>query len=394
MRRSRETAGAAMNRTADPIDTLRSHVDAMAEDGYRRRRDIDLSRVMATARQSVRSDRHALPARNRRPVLLLAGAAAAVVALGAAVVPGVMSGHAAKPGHGGSSPETFDAKTVLLTAAETVAKEPAVTHGRFWYTRIQTLDRARQPGNGPKPKGVSANGMLRSGPYYPFQAYVSITWENWVPYRQGDTTRGVDKDITTSFASPADRAAWKRAGSPSLTDMKPYSSDNHLREDPFLELGGPKGTSAADLPKLPTTPDGLKALIQKDWNRQPKTQRTELSAYICEMAENIINAPVTPATRAAAYKLFAAQPGIRMVGKIRDRLGRPGVALAERRVILYPYKKPRQVEVHVIIDQKTAEILGSERYDIVGGAVEHTPSSITLLTASGWTNQLGTPARG
>ncbi|GAA0355419.1 CU044_5270 family protein [Actinoallomurus spadix] len=387
-----------MTRTADPTHDLRAHLDAMAEDGYRRRRDTDLSRTLATAREPARSDRRALPVRNRRPVLLLAGAAA-VVALGTAVVPGAVSGHRSghESGHkaepGTAVPRTLDAKTVLLTAAETVAKEPAPVHGRFWYTRTQVIDRARQPGGGRMPKGGSANGMPRRGPYYPFTAFVSITWENWVPYRQGDTTRTVDKDLTTSFASPADEAAWKRAGSPSLTDMKPYSSDSHLRDDPFLELG-PRGTQAKDLSKLPTTPNGLKALIEKDWKAQPATQRNTLSAYICEMAENIIDAPVTPATRAAAYRLFAAQPGVRVAGGVRDRLGRPGVALATRRVAIGQDRKPRQVEVHVIIDRRTAKILGSEKYDVVGGAVAHTPSSITLLTGSGWTDRLGVPARG
>ncbi|GAA4637872.1 hypothetical protein GCM10023196_093390 [Actinoallomurus vinaceus] len=390
MRRSRETAGTAMNHTTDPIDTLRTHVDALAEDGYRRRRGTDLTRVLASAR----SDRRALPTRSRRPVLLLAGAAAAVVALGAAVVPGVVSGHEAKPGHGGSAPRTLDVKTVLLTAAETVAKEPAAAHGRFWYTQSREIERARQPGNGLKPRGVSANGGPRTGPYYPYTAYVSITWENWVPYQQGDTSRTVDKDITTSFGSPADKAAWKRAGSPSLTDMKPFSADSRAGQDPFLEIGLPKGTLAKDLPKLPTTPDGLKALIQKDWNKAPATQRNTLSAYICEMAQNVITAPVTPATRAAAYRLLAAQPGIRMVGKVRDRLGRSGVALAMRRVELGTDRKPQQVEVHTIFDPKTAKILGSETYDISGGKVAGRPSRISLLVGSGWTDGIGTPARG
>ncbi|MEV0406432.1 CU044_5270 family protein [Actinoallomurus sp. NPDC050550] len=389
MRRSHETAGAAMNRTADPMNTLRTQIEGLAEDGYRRRRDTDLPRVLETARRPARNDRRALPARNRRPVLLLAGAAT-VAALGAAVVPGVVSG--AK--RDAAPPKRLDVKTVLLTAAETVAKEPAATHGRFWYTRTQVIDQARQPGNGPRPKGVSANGGPRTGPYYPYTAYVSITWENWEPYRQGDTTRTVDRDITTDFASPADKAAWKRAGSPSLTDFKPFSADSRAGQDPFLEVGLPKGTLAKDLPKLPTTPDGLKALIQRDWNKAPATQRNALSAYICEMAENIISAPVTPATRAAAYRLLAAQPDIRMVGKVRDRLGRSGVALATRRVNFGPDRKPHQVEVHTIFDPKTAKILGSETYDISGGKVAGRPSSISLLVGSGWTDRLGAPARG
>ena len=73
--------------------------------------------------------------------------------------------------------------------------------------RIRTVERARQPAKRPGGgSGSSANGAPRSGPYFPFRAYVGITWENWDPYRQGQPSRTVDRAISASFATPADLA--------------------------------------------------------------------------------------------------------------------------------------------------------------------------------------------
>ena len=95
----------------------------------------------------------------------------------------------------------------------------------------------------------------------------------------------VDRNISATFATPADKAAWQRAGSPSLTDMKPFSTDSRYNE-PYLELG-PKGMKTADLTKVPTTPAGLEKLIRGDrtrnlrrlrslhaGNQEPSTSRT------------------------------------------------------------------------------------------------------------------------
>ncbi|GAA4608711.1 hypothetical protein GCM10023195_34410 [Actinoallomurus liliacearum] len=92
--------------------------------------------------------------------------------------------------------------------------------------------------------------------------------------------------------------------------------------------------------------------------------------------------------------MLAAQPGIRVGGTVHDRLGRAGVALARRQENRGPDREPHPVEIRVIIDRQSAKILATETYDIVGGKVDAEPSATTLLTASGWTDGLGVPARG
>jgi hypothetical protein len=329
-------------------------------------------------------------------MVLVAGGVAAAVAVAIFAVPGAKHTTAPKA----ALPPLTDAKAFLLASADITAKATAGAPGRYWYTQIKQVDRARQAGHGLKPHGASANGTPRSGPFFPFHAYVTITWENWDPYRQGQPSRTTDRDITAGFASPADKVAWQRAGSPSLSDMKPFTADSHLNE-PYLELG-PKGTKMADLTKLPATSAALQNLIRRDWDRQGKTlaragagyQRAPYTQYVREMALNVILAPVTPATRAAAYRLLASLPGMRMVGRVHDRLGRPGVALAYQATDLESRQRSK-IETHLIIDPRSATVLSSDDYRIgAGGKAESEPYSSTLDTVSGWTDRIGVPARG
>jgi len=391
-----QSKGAEMPSTTDPMTTLAAQIGVLAEDGYRRRRGADLADIVSGARGPAGAARKAGRARWRP---LLAGTAVAAVAATAIAVPVVRSGHSGAPLHP-VPPRALDARSFLLASADVSEKAPATAHGNYWYTRIQRVDRARQPsrrpGAGP---GSSANGGPRSGPYFPFRAYVSITWENWDPYRQGQPSRMVDRDIKATFATPADKAAWQRAGSPSLSDMKPFSTDSRY-DEPFLELG-PKGTKMADLPKLPVTPAGLKKLVRADREQRLRQLRKahagsqELSYRedVYQAAVGIITAPTTPKVRAAAYRMLAGQRGIRSLGEVRDGLGRRGVALAvrlDRRTSTGNQKG----EEHLIIDPASARVLAKEFHPIgADGKAESLPSESTLMIGDGWTDRIGVPAR-
>jgi hypothetical protein len=381
-----------MTRTAEPLRTLAAHVDEMTEDGFRRRRAADLARITASVPEPA-------PVRRRRTAFVLAGVAgvaAAAVAAAVVAVPAVTSGHE-KVAPPAPPLRALDAKSVLLASADISAKRPMTTHGNYWYSQLREVERARRPGKAHI--GTSANGSPRNGPYFPFRAYVSITWENWDPYRQGQPSRMVDRDIRTSFATPADKAAWQRAGSPSLTDMKPFSADSRYNE-PYLELG-PKGTTMADLPKLPATPAGLEKLIRQDRKRSlaqlsryhAERQELPFTEEVLNAAVGIITSPTTPKVRAAAYRMLAAQKGFRGVGMVRDALGRPGVALAVRvsERTLHGFQRS---EERLIIDPGSAEILAKEFYPIgKDGKAASEPSRFTLMTGQGWTDRIGEPAQ-
>ena len=305
------------------LNSLAARVEDLAEDGYRRRRAADLARITAAGRGPSRADRRVLPVRRRRGPLVMAGVATAAVAAGVLAVPDHGRGAPRVP------PRALDARSVLLAGADLAAKQPETAHGAYWYSQIREVERARRPAPG-RSNGGSANGRPRSGPYFPFRAYASITWENWDPYRQGMPSRTVDRDIQSRFATPADKAAWQRAGSPSLTDMKPFSADGHA-DEPYLELG-PKGTTMAGLAKLPTTSEGLRKLVVSDRNRRiarlrslhAQHQELSLTEDILNAGIGVITSPAPPKVRAAAYRMLAAQEGIRGIGPARDGLGRSG----------------------------------------------------------------------
>jgi hypothetical protein len=368
-----------------PLKTLADHVDALSEHAYGRRRAADLARITATVDA---------PARRRRARPILAGLAAAAVA-GAIAVPAVTSGG----GKAERPSRALDARSVLLAGAERTEHEPAATHGNYWYSQIRDVERARQSGPRKGNPGESANGAPRRGEYYPFHAYVSITWENWEPYRQGGTSRMVDRDIATSFASPADKAAWQRAGSPPLTDMKPFAVDTRANE-PYLEFGL-KGTKMADLAKLPTTPAGLVNLVREDRARRPKElgkfgARWQMLPYVSDVlgtGVGLINSPAPPKVRAAAYRMLAEQKGIRGIGEARDGLGRPGVALAVRVDVATGHGRLGKMEEHVIIDPGSARILAIESYPIgADGTVARELDHSTVMVTQGWTDRIGVPA--
>jgi hypothetical protein len=394
VKRHDENAGAEMTHTTDPMTLLATQVGELAEDGYRRRRDGDLARIIGAAREPVRTDRR-LVRRRRRPLLVLAGtSAAAAVVAGLLAVPSGTSRHA-DTRNPTAPPQALDARSFLLASADISEKAPVTAHGSYWYSQIRSVERARQPGKRPGAGGASANGGPRSGPYFPFYAYVSITWENWDPYQQGRPSRMVDRDIRASFATPADKAAWQRAGSPALTDMKPFSADSRYNE-PYLELG-PKGTTMADLPKLPATASGLEKLIRADRKRSlgrlnglgAGDQEPPYLEDVYDAALGIITAPTTPKVRAAAYRMLAGQRGIRSLGQVRDGLGRPGVALAVR--LHQPTTHGTEKgEEHLIIDPVSANVLAREFYPIgKDGKAESEPSRSTLMISDGWTNRIG-----
>ena len=154
-----------MNRTVDPMKTLAAHVGDLAEDGYRRRRDADLTRIVAAGREPSGPSRR--PARRTLFVLAGAAAAAAVVA-GLVAVPG---GDSRSVRRATPPPRAMDARSFLLASVEISEKTPMIAHGNYWYTRIRTVERARQPAKLPGGgSGSSANGAPRSGPYFPFRA--------------------------------------------------------------------------------------------------------------------------------------------------------------------------------------------------------------------------------
>ncbi|RCG28664.1 hypothetical protein DQ384_23275 [Sphaerisporangium album] len=86
-----------------------------------------------------------------------------------------------------------------------------------------------------------------------------------------------------------------------------------------------------------------------------------MNAYRWQTGADLLTAPITPATRAALFRVLAEQPEFTSKGQVTDALGRTGVALSTTA----PGDESTRgdVEYRMIIDGKTAELLQIEVRD-------------------------------
>ena len=162
----------------------------------------------------------------------------------------------------------------------------------------------------------------------------------------------VVSELGVELASLADRAAWRRAGSPttwrvnqefglaSLYGPSESSSSNvKAARGPLFDLDSmgraqPFGVgrtflSYRQLLALPAAPRLLKKLLLKGW---VPGYFGDASSYLFLTAPTVLDMPVTPAVRAALYRMLAELPGVRSAGQVQDVTGRrgPAVTLTER----------------------------------------------------------------
>jgi hypothetical protein len=215
-------------------------------------------------------------------------------------------------------------RNILLAAAEHTTGDTA-TDGRYWVSEVEsgTLLQVGRPGN----------------PY----AIMGRTRETtWYTTRRDDRAVHLQQWIGGAPAADADRAAWKRAGSPAtwpIDEACPASGSwtagpgaiRTVVSDPgpstFLIGGG--YITAAQVKDLPTDPAGLQEwLIERLRLAGPDLTAADLSQGVFSSILNLLyQAPSTPAVRAAAYRVLADLPGLRDLGTVTDPKGRSGNAV-------------------------------------------------------------------
>jgi hypothetical protein len=137
------------------------------------------------------------------------------------------------------------------------------------------------------------------------------------------------------------------------------SSDARLRGSPrpFYVSPAPEiALSYAQLRSLPTNPARLGAaidgLVARHPIEEPLRQREVKSAIRFEIVSSLAEAPTSAALRSALYQVLAVTPGIRLLGRTRDSIGRVGMAVGDR---------VGDIEFEVIIDPATGELLQASR---------------------------------
>ncbi|WP_433181419.1 CU044_5270 family protein [Actinoallomurus sp. CA-150999] len=356
--------------------------------------------VVATGRALLTSNQNAVrPGGRRGRRVWMAGLAATAVGAAALVAVFGVGG----PADRSSKDQPMSARQILLAAATTSEGRPSTT-GRYWHAEIRNV---------PEPVTVE-HGRIR------YRLAMTVDQTNvWIARSPKDLSWYLQGgDPTFTAPTPADAAAWRRDGSPTvfikakprpeccgpMSDgpddsevLRPWPAGKAAPHGwrlatestlPGRYVKGPRSillgesrhkVSVTDVMALPTEPARLKARLQAlaDPAALKSFGRTPTEGMYDAVRDLLILAPAPPKVRAAAFRLLATFPGINTLGKERDPLGREGIGL----IVTDPsFRQGGSYQDRFIIDPATANILAVGNQNAPGNHNAYTPVSAR------WTN--------
>ncbi|WP_420037485.1 CU044_5270 family protein [Streptomyces sp. cg28] len=350
-------------------DDTSGRPDALRALAAARPDELDPARLAGSARQredlarilSEVPDR-AAPSPRGRLVLKPLGAVAALTAVAAtAVVVTSLDGPSSPAGRPEAGPRSSttavtDARLVLLSAA--TKAEAAPSEGTYWQTDTRS-------------EVVDVVG--KAGRLFAVHDVSSSQWS--VGVRKGTDSllvSGIDSTVEPRTA--ADKARWRDAGSPGTVEATISSADDGPKRAYKLGTGhptvartalgdkiyalGPRNVTYKDLRRLPTDTAALRRMLERLYARDGAAEQgTERSAWLLRVAADLVTMPVEPGVRAAAYRVMADLPGVRMTDNVSDPLGRKGVAVTFPGTNRTPLGSVRE---RLVVDPSTGELLADE----------------------------------
>jgi hypothetical protein len=340
--------------------------------------------------------------RTKRPMHLRPGArlvfgltAAATVAAITVVTTGVhgstsppvASTQTAQPATGQT--EDVSASKILLLAADHVLTAPA--SGKYWRTSTElvSLDLA-----GPDKDPYR---MRYSGPA-----------QDWAARSDSASSWSVGHGFTYTPATAADRAAWKRDGSPKTLSIhtigkdgkadrlngvpvtdKEYVVDRNNPDSSVFSIGG-KDISMHAVRRLPSDPAELTTVLMRNYQGTGYTPKGMVKVtkdqWLFSSATDVLTLPVAPEVRASAYKILAGLTSVQNLGSVTDLKGRTGNAVA----IDESYSEGVS-QIRLVIDPKTGLLLAQETRVVkpVAAMSWLKPTDVwqaTVIDSAGWTN--------
>lgn len=354
-----------VSRNIDPVAVFAAMkpagLDEAAHQSYSRRRGGDLAGALRDAAPA--AGRQGQARGNHRVVFGLGFAAAATAAVVAAgfAVPALTGRDRVMPSPARQTTHAaVNASAFLLVSADRVEKSSTGT-GAYWHAEERIFARA-----GTKPKAGKKTTYL---------AYATTTLRTWWS-RDGRWHSDAGLDPMITFATPADEAAWKAAGSPALSRVGHNDDDSPMK----FTIGGAQ-LSLAQLQALPTDPTRLRVWLHT--NYQADHEGLDEDSAVYARALDILTTPTTVGTRAALYRVLAELPGVQLVGTVHDPLGRIGTAVSR----LEPGPGNQMSARRLVIEPETGALLAQTLYPGADGAAE--PIFWEAWRELGWTGTFG-----
>ncbi|MEW2354704.1 CU044_5270 family protein, partial [Spirillospora sp. NPDC029432] len=320
----------------------------------------DREPVVAAPLLDRRRPRHELRVRRGFAVPLASLAATAAVAAGAVAV-------VSQPDGAPEEKAVAQGGNVLLVAAANAQKAPA---GKYWHVKRVSGEIYAVGGSAADHYKVDS----RQG------------GEGWA--ERGGKAIWAHIEYSDVPLTPEDARKWRAAGSPKWANIpNSEGGDEQMKLDMATptQQGTPAwypaddryfGLTAAQIAALPTEPAALERSLldlKGDWHAYSESRQSEpIRALrgpervraLSEVTRTLLStAPAPPKVRAAAFRMLAAQPGVRAEGRVTDPAGRPGTAVSlplETTVPLGLYTAPKQLGTYrrqLIVDPAAGTLL-------------------------------------
>ena len=163
------------------------------------------------------------------------------------------------------------------------------------------------------------------------------------------------------FLTPADKAAWESAGSPSLGNG---TSDTSFGPNALSD--GP-----SNLANAPTDPTALKAAIE---DRSLEGGPPGSAEDFTQIGDLLRETDASPALRSALFQVASELPGIVLLGSVSDHDGRSGIGMA---------MDTNGVRNELIFDPATSALIGEQSVALVDSPDGY--EGVKVGAVLGWT---------
>lgn len=272
------------------IDELVREWAPVPEDDVEERVAGDIAR--RRLRRAIADERRPRRWRLTLPVVVAGGLAALILAIVALL-----------PARDANAPAPASAATVLEHVARVATHQPARAYpGPHQYLYLKFQER-----------WTLAVSFPARGRAAKFRAYTVDTQQDWVAVNGSGRQRMIAEG-QPRFLTPRDRAGWVAAG-------KPRWAPTCVCDGTYPPGGYPAGNQL-DPAGLPVEPQQLLRVIVKRF----EGGRFQLQQTF-ETVGTLLQDSGSPTLRAALYRMVARLPGVKLLGRRTDPLGRSGVAV-------------------------------------------------------------------